>query len=195
MGSACSLIVSTGNLSGGIANDGSLPLAPESGAGSADGGDAGVETGKVMPSEAHVWSGNGHGYAVYVVPGGISWDAARVVATQVGGHLATIGSKGEEDFVVGLALSRTADAFNGSKVGPWLGGYQPNPTPAVEPAGGWQWVDGTPWTYTDWRPEQPDNGGDENYLDLYHPGGVCAWNDDSVNGSAEPLISYLAEFE
>jgi hypothetical protein len=33
--------------------------------------------------------------------------------------------------------------------GPWIGGYQDSN--ASEPEGGWNWVTGEPWIYTNWQ--------------------------------------------
>lgn len=61
------------------------------------------------------------------------------------GHLATITSQGENDFITGHFW--THDSF--------LGGYQPSGS--QEPAGGWQWVTGETWSYTNWVSMGPDN--------------------------------------
>jgi hypothetical protein len=203
----CSLAVSTDGLSGGAA-DGATALRETSATDGSDVADRSLganESGenvgvpdadaRAFPTTAATWSGNGHAYGVYVDPQGVSWTGARVRAEQAGGHLATLGSSEENDFVKTLVTSR-ADAFSAGGVGPWLGGWQPSPTPADEPAGGWQWIDGTSWTATDWASSQPDNsGGVENYLDFYRPGGILGWNDDAENGSGGVVISYVVEFE
>jgi hypothetical protein len=73
-------------------------------------------------------------------------------------------------------------SFNGA--GPALGGIQTNG--AVEPAGGWTWITGEPWNYTNWSAGQPDNGfgTDENRLHFFSglgstPG--ATWNDLGQN--------------
>jgi hypothetical protein len=193
----CVFAIPTDGLSSGALNAPSdAPLASgdadDAGTSSLDGADGADAK---FPSDTLVWSGNGHAYAVRVVPGGIPWDQARVLAEKAGGHLVTIGSPAESSFVLALADTRLSDAFVGG-LGPWLGGYQPNPTPAVEPAGGWEWIDGTPWSFTAWQAGQPDNAkGIEHYLNLYRPGGTTAWNDDSLTGTGAKVISYLVEFE
>jgi len=99
--------------------------------------------------------GNGHMYRA--VPGfpGLNWDVADQIAQADGGYLATINSAAENDFVFNLVnTSAFFSSFNGS--GPALGGFQLDGSP--EPAGGWSWVTGEPWSYTNWLPTQPDNG-------------------------------------
>lgn len=201
---ACSLAVSTDGLSNGTVDasvahfDGAVDDAKgnrtdagTAGSDAARDGDAGA---RVFPPEAQIWPVNGHGYAIYVVPSGISWTEARMRAEQAGGHLATIGALDENDFVLGLVDARP-DAFAG-RVGPWLGGFQPNPVAADEPAGGWQWVDGTPFTFSGWAPTQPDNtAGAEDYLDVYRPSSALGWNDDTRAGTGGSVISYVIELE
>jgi Lectin C-type domain len=159
-----------------------------------DGVSADAADGRAPPPGAQTWSGNGHTYAVVVVPGGISWTQARTDAASLGGHLVTIGSAAENAFVMALVASR-ASAFNADSVGPWLGGSQGG-TPATEPDGGWQWIDGTPWTFAAWQENQPDNsGGGENYLNVYRPSTALGWNDEAEDGTVGRVVSYVVELE
>ena len=91
------------------------------------------------------YSGTGHYYEA-IRPGPMTWDQAKTAAESrsylgVQGHLATITSQGENDFIKNN-VPGSADCF--------LGGFQPAGSP--EPAGGWQWVTGEPWIYTNWLP-------------------------------------------
>jgi hypothetical protein len=197
---ACSLAVSTDGLSDGALDGGGAPLdgALDDGApGTTDARDDGAATdgdARAFPPEAQIWPVNGHGYAIYIVSNGLSWTEARARAEQAGGHLVTIASADENDFVLGLVNDRP-DAFV-KLIGPWLGGYQPSPTATEEPIGGWQWVDGTPWGYTAWASSQPDDtGGVEGYLDIYRPSGSLGWNDDAPRGTGGSVISYVVELE
>jgi len=107
---------------------------------------------------------NGHWYQRIDTP--MRWHAARDYCTALGGHLATIGTASENDFVYNLASG-----------GGWLG--------ATDEAqeGVWQWVTGEAWSYTNWAPHEPNNGvwpghdgPYEHYLNFKpeHPG---QWND------------------
>ncbi len=201
--SACLLAVSTDGLSDGP------PQGPESGGDAAipDVGrepDRAIDAGpgdaardaKTFPPEASVWSVNGHGYAVYIEPAGISWTEAFARAQKAGGHLVTLGSAEESAFVTSVYTPQLDAALVGGAVGLWMGGSQPKPDPSLEPDRGWEWIDGTPWTFTAWRTDQPDNsGGAEHYLDVYRLDGKIGWNDDAVNGTVKPLISYIVEYE
>jgi len=64
----------------------------------------------------------------------------------VHGHLATITSSAENAFI-STQLGTTQFA--------WLGGEQP--PGSLEPDGGWQWITGEPWVYTNWDIGEPNN--------------------------------------
>jgi hypothetical protein len=88
------------------------------------------------------------------------WEFASRTARAAGGHLVTISSEEENQFVA--ELFSTDDRFIlidpfGSSHGPAIGLYQlPN---SDEPAGGWTWETGEPIAYSNWdRPhDQPSN--------------------------------------
>ncbi|MBI5383119.1 MAG: hypothetical protein HZA90_00375 [Verrucomicrobia bacterium] len=110
--------------------------------------------------------GNGHFYQAFLVPTGITWQAASDAATSLGGYLATATNATENDFIYSLVSGDNSFWFvniNGNGVGPWLGGLQSDG--ALEPAGGWHWITGEPFTFTIWGTGQPDNGlGGQNRL-------------------------------
>jgi hypothetical protein len=125
-----------------------------------------------------LWEENGHYYLI--VEEDLSWEAARSRAVSmifmgVQGHLATITSEAENTFVT-TQLGDTAGA--------WLGGKQlPS---SSEPAGGWSWITGEPWVYTNWDVGEPNNtymggwgkdatGQSEERLQYHHDG--THWND------------------
>ena len=118
--------------------------------------------------------GNGHYYELVTVPAGIRWTLAGSGATNRGGYLATAASSNENWFIFALANQNSA-AWTGG-FGPWLGGLQPAGSP--EPAGGWAWVTGEPFTFQNWAAAQPNNLNGE---DRVHLGGRStnspAWND------------------
>ena len=133
--------------------------------------------------------GNGHIYEVVSVPEGIVWTDAKDLAEPTGGYLATITSQEENDFVFNLINNELY--WNGN-CGPLLGGYQlPD---SIEPDGGWQWVTGEPFIYTNWLPGNPDNyDGIEHFLHfLQGP----QWNDIGPYGAwnSIPLEGYVVEY-
>lgn len=131
---------------------------------------------------------NGHYYLEVATPAGITWPDAKSAAEQrylrgYQGHLATITSPAENIFLAGGELSEGAAQFY------WLGGVQ-SPT-GEEPAGGWGWVTGEPWVYSNWIPEEPnDQDGNEDVLH-FGPGTYGAWNDDPPDATNR---GYIVEF-
>jgi len=117
------------------------------------------------------WAQNGHEYEL-IISGLISWDQANSIAVSKGGYLVTITSAAENSFIVG--------SFGSSIIGAWLGGYQlPG---SLEPRGGWTWVNGEGWGYSNWAGGQPDNNRNEvasgeNVLNYWAVGSLGQWND------------------
>jgi formylglycine-generating enzyme len=137
--------------------------------------------------------GNGHLYEVVSVPGGITWDDAKVEAFASGGFLATITSQAENDFVFGLT---DAPSYwrTGISCGPWLGGFQSSST--SQPSTNWNWVTREPWSYTNWDTGQPnDSGGKaENKLQYWKTGTrASTWNDTVSNPTTSKPIAYVVE--
>jgi len=153
--------------------------------------------------------GTGHYYDVISAHGVISWSDAEVAAeAQIWqgqhGYLAAIASAAENDFVFDLSLDSDIWHFSGSWYqGPWLGGFQEDGS--EEPAGGWAWVTGEPWSYTNWMEGQSDNNGppgeDENRLCLWSQGMIApTWNDfiDVLDPMYPPeygIWGYVVEFD
>ena len=115
---------------------------------------------------------NGHFYEAVYVPDGITWDDAKAFAElrtvpYARGHLATINTRGETDFI----LSNFPQVFGSP--GYWLGGYQaPESTGAGE---GWRWVTRETFYYQNWSQGEPnDSNGNEDVLQFALDG---YWND------------------
>lgn len=122
---------------------------------------------------------NGHYYDTVTPLDGISWTDSRSAADKLTflgfkGHLATITSEAENDFIL--------SAFPFAGEGYWLGGFQD--INGAEPADGWQWITGELFSYTRWHPGEPNEfdtlGRPEDYLQFHafipgNPAGV--WND------------------
>lgn len=117
---------------------------------------------------------NGHYYRR--IPRLLTWEDARAVAFRqvhdgIRGHLPTITTAAEQDFIESIALPSET----------WLGGFQPEGSP--EPDGNWQWVTGEPFAYANWFTQEPNNyllG--ESRIELLTPiavpGGYARlWND------------------
>jgi hypothetical protein len=137
--------------------------------------------------------GNGHCYKAVAPTGGLTWTEADRLARVQGGYLATVTSAAENDFVFSLVQ---APEFFANGSGPALGGFQQDRAP--EPNGGWCWVSGDPWNYSNWHPAEPNNGrfgnGTEDRLQFYSslPGTPSAqWND--INRNDPQVGGYVIE--
>jgi len=153
--------------------------------------DGRVQDANAFPADAVVWPVNGHAYLVVVQP--LTWDQARDASNNAGGHLVTIGSSAENDFVYSLVATNDAvwQVSQGKHLGPWLGGYQR--LDAIGPADGWEWVTGEPFSYTSWEPGQPNdaNGVNETKLRYY---GETSRTKNWADASTE-TDGYVIEFE
>lgn len=86
---------------------------------------------------------SGHRYQF--VPGNISWTGAKAKAEALGGHLATVTSKEEDDFV----RATFGDRIPKMEEGFWLGAHE------EKRGAGWRWVTGEPFTFTAWGGAMP----------------------------------------
>ena len=166
--------------------------------------------GQAVAQDAVQWrvkdGGNGHWYQVVIVPGGVTWDAAKLQAELRSGRLACLETPQERDFVF-TRFSRfaepsgwTAQTSGGVPVfGPWLGASQMSGS--VEPAGGWRWLTGgffdPTWPFSCCNNACVGSNG-EDRLQLYFSDvtGVTAWNDlPNVVTCGNQPISYLVEYD
>ena len=131
---------------------------------------------------------NGHSYEV-IEARDITWDVASAAAIAKGGHLATLTSAAENQWVFDnvVAPAFGTDYLN-DVVQVWLGGFQkPGGT---EPDGGWKWVTGEKWSYTNWLEGEPNNSLNiESHLTINRLGSA-QWNDEG----AWVVRGYLVEY-
>lgn len=130
---------------------------------------------------------NGHYYEL-VDADEFTWAEARADAETRSfagfqGHLATITSAQEHDFIVNNIL------IEGDV---WIGGFQPPGT--AEPAAGFQWVTGEPFSYTNWADGEPNNAfgdGEEDALILRNfDGDGVFWNDYFDDAELYYIVEY-----
>jgi hypothetical protein len=144
---------------------------------------------------------NGHYYERVDTPDPLTWYAARDAAASMSylsmpGHLATITSQAENDFIISALGGEFALRAH------YLGGFQPPGSP--EPAGGWEWVTGEPWAFNRFLDGEPNN----SYIDLspedalmFHGTGSYRWNDFPINLAEIPFNfiiaspGYVVEYE
>ncbi len=136
-----------------------------------------------------------------------TWKSATLAAERCGGHLATIGSKQENDFVVSLFSKdeRFFDTgFDGQqysyKMGPWIGLVQDEN--GREPKGGWRWITGDALGYAKWLESHPNEhkSGDDYGMYFADAEGnrdmkdvrVDTWDDMGPSNSSH---SFVIEFE
>ena len=100
------------------------------------------------------------------------WEDAKTYCEQLGGHLATISNKAEQDIIAGLIVNGSRDAYS---IGATKRGLD-----------NWSWIDGKEFSYTNWDDGYPVNPYGEGYYihmvksgkwhDIYnitHYGFVC----------------------
>jgi hypothetical protein len=132
----------------------------------------------------------GHYYELVHVPSGINWSDAREAADArrygcLSAHLVTITSAAESVFVESNFL-----IYDGAS---WIGGFQP--PGSAEPDGGWTWITGEPWQFTNWNksgPEPNNSGGNENVLEL-EPGRYGGGWNDAMETAVR--FHYIAEYD
>ena len=128
---------------------------------------------------------NGHEYDVVLAPG-MTWEQARTAAMALGAgwDLATIGTAPENAFVESILPAA------GERSHFWIGAND------LVVEGSFQWVDGTPFAFTDWWGGEPNDVGNEDYLAYDIRSGTWAWNDASNIASTLQLIrGFVAERE
>lgn len=104
-----------------------------------------------------------------------TYDEAQVFADSQFGNLVSINTAGENAWLLA----------NGVQAGDNIGGTD------REQEGTWKWASGEPFSYTNWRAGEPNNGGGsgQSFMQMYGDG---AWDDVQwANGSAERHIMEL----
>jgi hypothetical protein len=111
---------------------------------------------------------NGHSY--YRSTGTATWTTARSNCAAMGGYLVTITTSGEQSFIFNIWPSG------------WIG-----LTDEVS-EGTWRWVTGETYSYKNWNSGEPNNAGNEDYVQFVSNG---RWNDlpNNVN------LPYVLEFD
>lgn len=101
---------------------------------------------------------NGHYYAVFFIKS--TWEEAKSYCENLGGHLATITSKGENDFIF-------SKIKNISNRGCWIGGSDT----VIEDR--WEWVTSENFNYINFASNEPNGSGD--HMQIYCASGL--WDD------------------
>ena len=132
---------------------------------------------------------NGHRYYLYDVAGlsapeNNTWENAQAYCKAVGGHLATIASQEENEFLYNYMRQRGYDSAYFGLAG-------------VNSTGTWVWCNGEAISYTNWAPGEPNNDGNgEKYGMFYWKYTDGAWNDgDFGNLTDQGGTAFLCEWE
>ena len=127
--------------------------------------------------------GNGHWYEW--VQTNTTWYQALADAQSMGwegapGYLATITSNEEEAFVESFFPPVSPPDFRC-----FVGGYQLEGS--AEPAGGWTWITGEAWEFSNWGPNEPsDYPGGEWILEIVTSSdGSYHWNDNTPDRASD----------
>lgn len=123
---------------------------------------------------------------IFVGSGNLNWYQAAALAEDAGGYLACLESAGENDFVFSLINDDTYfwhfeenGEHYGISIGPFLGGYQPEGSP--EPDGGWIWLSGNEWDYTNWAQDLNDGVTDKDPRNNTQP---------NNSGTGQPIMGF-----
>ncbi len=101
-------------------------------------------------AETEIREFNGHYYQCFSEPK-ISWAEAKARCERMGGHLATISSQEENDFIelLGKELKAPSSLIGFRILYYWIGGIKSNDE--------WKWITGEPFKFTHWQEGYPDN--------------------------------------
>jgi hypothetical protein len=110
---------------------------------------------------------NGHSY--YRSTGTATWTTARSNCAAMGGYLVTITTAAEQSFIFNI----------------WPSGWIGLTDEVTE--GTWRWVTGETYSYKNWNSGEPNNAGNEDYVQFVSNG---KWNDLPNNVS----LPYVLEF-
>lgn len=104
-------------------------------------------------------------YQIYNL--GITWEEAKAYCESQGGHLATITSKEEDDYLYNLVKEQ---------------GYKSAYFGLERDGDTWKWVTGEDFSYSNWADDEPNNdGSNENYGMYYFKYTDGKWNDGGID--------------
>ncbi len=131
----------------------------------------------VCEFESQEISGTFKGHEYILITDLQTWINAKIDCESRGGHLVTITSQEENDFVTNLIKSDTV----------WIGFTDES----IE--GSWHWITGESVTYTNWGQNEPnDDIGEENHAEMDSSG---YWNDIGGQVDSSHLLYYIYERE
>ena len=121
-----------------------------------------------LPEPMTTGSYNTHNYEYYNLL--MTWPEAKKLCETKGGHLVTISSQEENDYVYGLMQTG------------WIGAND------IDEEGSFAWVTGEPFGYSNWRADEPNNASDnEDAVQMWEEG---VWNDYS----GDNILPFVCEY-
>ncbi len=142
-------VIRLGNYPSAVGNSGTFSIAPQ---------------GQLVVLDTQVNPANGHTY--HLLAAG-TWTNAEGTAVALGGHLATVNDAAENTWI-----QNTWQNYQGTPHDLWIGFNDA----AVE--GTFVWADGTPVSYTNWDPGEPNNAlTGEDYTNMRRDNLTGNWND------------------
>jgi formylglycine-generating enzyme required for sulfatase activity len=131
---------------------------------------------------------NGHRYQFVLKPA-MPWAEAKVQAERMGGYLAVITSREEDEWVRELLKPHLTNTNHHC----WLGAS------CDVKRGAWRWVTGEPFSFTSWAGGEPSYHATPPWGLNYHrrPDTTFGWNDSSPREvvAADLTVGYLVEWD
>jgi serine/threonine protein kinase len=131
----------------------------------------------VVPADAVAFSG--HHYRVFLKK--TTWADAKARCEEMGGHLACIETKEEQDFITSQLQSITDNTAL------FIGATD------TEREGDWRWVNGQPLSFKNWAGNQPNGGIRENWMAIWARSG--GWSDTEGTEPPEPRGGFICEWD
>ena len=136
----------------------------------------------------YIYGGYFNGSYYYLSQTLTSWTNADSICNLLGGHLVTISDSLENNFILNLLPTQASNQGQA-----WIGLFQNTSSSSYsEASGGWEWVTGETFNYTNWDIGEPNNycegngvpygwcPGADNYGKIYSNNICCPagnWND------------------
>ncbi|MBM55021.1 MAG: hypothetical protein CMB32_00485 [Euryarchaeota archaeon] len=140
----------------------------------------------------------------FISENSILWEEAREISENIGGHLVTITSSEENDFIWTAVYNNGLNPGGSNNYQAWIGLFQNVDSPNYnEPDGGWEWVTGEEISYENWADGLPNNFADGYYAhitdggntDCYSGNILCGVWDDAGYTNNLTTAFYVVEFE
>lgn len=125
---------------------------------------------------------SGHKYELFDTP--VSWETAKKVCENKGGHLAVITSQSEQNTINELISFGKLTYYN-------IGATN------INNINEWQWITNEKMIYTNWAVGEPNNVGDiERYLSVFNTENYLGqWNDTTNSSTSGISNGFICEYE